>query len=420
MKLRHRIGCFFIALVISTSATAEAASLPDSVTLPELFQLITERNPRLAAERLNIDIAEADKLTASALPNPSVSYGFSRPFSAAHTQFDGTRQQQVTMELPLLVSGQRAARLDTAAHAILASQARVNVLTNELAMQAADYHTGLLAAQEKLAVLQQSINEIDRIIAVVNGRLESGMASSYDLARVEVERAALITRLNLARTEQSNQAAGLAALVGAPGWQPAAAGTLQPANAAVPLAQWHDALAANNPQIIAARRDEDTARSAVIRAERERLPVPSLTVGRAWTNDPYGAVNFIGLTAELLLLDNRRGPVARAKAEWQSAQRQRESVEASANAELLRLANALSQQRAALDQFEQKIGSRIPALKQMADDAYRLGRGTILELIDATRARLDAQLTRVDLREIIVQQEINLAILTGRFEAQTH
>jgi cobalt-zinc-cadmium efflux system outer membrane protein len=50
----------------------------------------------------------------------------------------------------------------------------------------------------------------------------------------------------------------------------------------------------------------------------------------------------------------------------------------------------------------------------MAEDAYRFGRGSILELIDAARSRLDIRLTNVDLRAALVQQELRIKALTGK------
>ncbi len=81
--------------------------------------------------------------------------------------------------------------------------------------------------------------------------------------------------------------------------------------------------------------------------------------------------------------------------------------------ELQRLREALVQRRAALERFERRVDLRSPALRQMAEDAYRLGRSTVLELIDAARTRVDARITEIDLRAFAVQQELRILALTG-------
>ncbi len=407
----------FFALALATESLARAqdpnAVLPERLTLPVLLQLVAERSPRLAAERVAIDAAEAERVTAGVLPNPTVSFGRFKPAGGANTLFEGSSQQQSTVDFPLLIAGQRGARIEAAEQGMLATRARVGLAGNELALRAAGLFVGLQAAQEKVTVLQESRGDIERAAAIVSGRLDSGMASRYDLARVEVELAGVTVRMEEARDDRANQAAGLATLIGAPGWRPSAIGTPVPAGLLTDAAVWRNPLASGNSQIRAARREEDAAQAALQRTERERWPVPVLSLGRSWTSDPFGAANFVGLSTEIPLLDTRRGPLAKAKADLQAAQRRREAIESEAGVELLRLLDSLAQRRAALEQFEQKVGTRIPALKQMAEDAYRLGRGSILELIDAARSRLDARLTNVDLRAALVQQELRIKALTG-------
>jgi len=238
------------------------------------------------------------------------------------------------------------------------------------------------------------------------------MASRYDLARVEMEVASIAVRLADARADAAEKSAGLATLLGAPGWRPRAAGDLVPRGLKAELPSWQASLA-NNPQVIAARREEDTARAAVRRAELERWPVPVLSLNRTWTSEPFGAANFIGFSTEVPILDTRRGQLDKAQAELRAAERRRAALEAEVGVELGRLLDALVQRRAALERFERKVDVRSPALRQMAEDAYRLGRSTVLELIDAARTRVDARVTGIDLRAFAVQQELRILSLTG-------
>jgi cobalt-zinc-cadmium efflux system outer membrane protein len=395
-------------------ARAQDSGLPELLTLPELLRLVAERSPRLAVERVAVDAAEAERTTAGALPNPTLSYGRARPSGGTpNSVIDGTRQQQVGIDLPVLVAGQRGARVEAAEQGVLGARARVGLAGSELALRAAELFAGLQAAQEKAAVLSEAHGEIERAVSLISGRLESGMASRYDLARVEIEVAGIAVRLAEARADAAEKAAGIAALLGAPGWRPRAGGELLPSGLQSEVAAWRPVLAAGNPQLLAARRDEDTARAAVRRAERERWPVPVLSLNRTWTSEPFGAANFIGFSTEVPLFDTRRGQLEKAQAELRAAERRREAVEAETGVELQRLLEALAQRRAALERFERRIDLRSPALRQMAEDAYRLGRSTVLELIDAARTRVDARITGIDLRAFTVQQELRILALTG-------
>ena len=391
-----------------------ASELPETLNLQALLRLVAERSPRLAAERTAVDAAQADRVTAGVLPNPTVSFGRLRPAGGANTMFEGSRQQQAGVELPLLIAGQRGARIEAADQGVLGAQARVSLARSELALRAAELFAGLQAAQERVVVLGEAHTDIERAAAYIAGRLDSGAASRYDVARVEIEVAGIAVRLSEARGEVTEKSAGLATLLAAPGWRPRADGLVTPAGLPSDPSAWRAALAAGNPQIVAARLEEDSARAAVRRAELERWPVPVLNLGRTWTSDPFGAANFIGLSTEVPIFDTRRGPLLKAEAELRAAERRRVAVEAEAGVELLRLLDVLSQRRAALERFESKVDLRSPALKQMAGDAYRLGRSTVLELIDAARTRVDARLTGIELRASAVQQELRIQSMTGR------
>ena len=310
----------------SIRAQEPASALPERLTLPILLRLVAERSPRLAVEQTAIDTAEAERITAGALPNPTVSYGRFTPSGGARTMFDGSQQQQATVDLPLLIGGQRGARIEAAEQGLLAARARVGLTGNELALRAADLFVGLQAAQEKASMLDESVAEIKRVVAIVSGRLDSGAASRYDLTRVEVELAGMNARLADARAELSDRSAGLAALLGASGWRPTASGTPTPAGLSTSVAEWRESLVSSNPQIIAARREEEAAQAALKRTERERWPVPVLSLGRTWTGDPFGAANFFGLSTEIPLSDARRGLIAKAAADFRAAQRRREAI----------------------------------------------------------------------------------------------
>jgi cobalt-zinc-cadmium efflux system outer membrane protein len=405
------------ALASQSPAHAQDPALPDRLTLPILLKLVAERSPRLAVEQVAIDSAEAERISAGARPNPTIAYGLSTPSGGARSLFDGSRQQQTTLDLPLLIGGQRGARIEAAEQGLLAARARVGLAGNELALRAADLFVGLQAAQEKSAMLEESAAEIERIVAIVSGRLDSGAASRYELIRAEVEFASMNARLADANAELAEKSAGLAALLGAPGWRPGADGTAVPAGLSLSAAEWREASISSNPQIIAARREEEAAKAALKRSQRERWPVPVLSLGRSWTGDPFGAANFVGLSTEIPLSDAWRGLMAKSEADLRAAQRRREAIESEADVELRRLIGALAQRREALDRFQRNVGARIPALRQMAEDAYRLGRGSLLELIDAARSRLEARLTEVDLRTATVAQELRILGLTGKLGA---
>ena len=406
-----------VTLSAQGTETGTGIRLPDTVDLSTVLRVAREVSPRLELERQSIAQARADRITAGVYPNPTVTIGRAQQGGGQSTVFSGSAQQDAAFELPLLIAGQRGARIERAEREIEAARARVNAGASTLAGEAGAAFVALLAAQEKAALLSASATDIARLRDIVAGREASGAASRYDVARLDVEMGSLRARLEEARAEIVDRSGNLAALLGLPGWQPTAAGALAPMSVRGAAPPAERALSA--PASIAAAREQASAESAIEVARRERWPVPAVSVGRTWTNDPYGAANRLGVTVELPIFDTRRGPLARAQADAHAAALRRNLVTAELAANMQRLDNVIGARQTALERFEQDAGARLPALKQMAEDAYRLGRGSILELLDATRSRYELQQIRIDLTAALAEAQVRLAALSGDLDPQS-
>jgi cobalt-zinc-cadmium efflux system outer membrane protein len=419
----RRVCCVFAVVcgsLVSVSAAAQSpaspATPPALIDLQALLHIVREVSPRLALERLNVRGAEANRITAGAYPNPTLSHNQSRPGSGERTVFDARRQDQTTVELPLLVYGQRAARIEKAEREIEAARARVAAGASTLAAEAGAAYIALLAAQTREAQLNATLAELVRLRDVVAGRAGLGAASRYDLTRMEVEVGGFRTRLAEAQADIADQSGTLAALLGIADWQPRAGGKLEPLvlkSDAYPRAAER---AMASPAARAAIEEENAARSAVELARRERAPAVSVNAGRAWTTSPHGSANSLGLAVEIPLFDTRRGPLARAEAEAAQASMRRELATAEVSANLQRYANVIRAREAALARFDKEAASRLPQLKEMSETAYRLGRGSVFELLDATRSRHELQQTRIDLLSALCEAQLRYLAISGELD----
>jgi len=383
-------------------------AVPAIVDLPAVLRLVREVSPRLSIERQGVAGAEASRITAGAYPNPTINYGRYRPSAGGATLFDGTRQEQTIVELPLLIAGQRGARVEKAERDIEAARARVISGASSLAAEAGSAFVALLAAQEKAALLATTNEELVRLRDIVAGRESSGVASRYDVTRLQIELGGFRAKLEDAKADISDRAGNLAVLLGLPQWRPRVLN-------ADSLANPRDR-AGSSPASITALREETAAQSGVEVARRERWPVPSVSAGRQWTSEPYGAANFLGLSVEIPILDTRRGAFAKAESEAITATLRRELAVAEVSANLERFANIIAARQAALQGFQEDAAARLPLLKQMAEDAYRLGRSSIFELLDATRSRYDLQQTRIDLVAALVDAQLRFLATSGELD----
>ncbi len=411
-----RFAALALALALSQAALAQDTRPPANIDLRQLMRQALRENPRLTLARQEIAGAEADRLSAGAYPNPSVSFGRSRRGGGDPTLFTGSHQDQAMFELPLLIGGQRGARIERAERELAAARARVAAGASSLAAEAGAAFVALLAAQEKEKTLAGAREDTARLQRIVAGREQAGAASRYDLARMNAELDQLDTRFADARADVADRAGQLAALLGQRDWTPRAAGKLEPLPLdASALASTPERVQAT-PAVMAAELDARSALGAVDVASSERTPATALNVGRSWTAAPFGAANYLGLSIEIPILDTRRGPYERALSDAEAARQRLAIAQAETAANLQRLAETIRLRQAALERYEAGTGARLPAMRQMAEDAYLLGRGSVLDLLDAVRSRLDQSQTRIDLLAALLEAQLRLIAGDGSLE----
>ena len=385
------------------------AQLPQSVTLDEVLRMV-EKSPRVAVSQRETDIARAERAAAGAFANPTLSLGRSNTAGGERTIFDANSQQQATLELPVPIFGQRGARVRAADLQVGRAESALRLTVVETKRLAAVEFVRLAAAQEQLNARRAALADVERIRGLVAGRQGSGMASRYDLARADAERALVSLAVQKAVNEVNEHSAALAALLDAPGWRPQPGMALE--QVAAQLGDAEPDIAGNAALRVA--QDETAAAQARIElARRERYPVPALQLGRTWTTGPFGAANFFGVASEIPILDTRRALEDKAIAEHGAARERERGVNATVRAEYQKQREALAVRKEALARFERDVFERQPAFLEMAESAYRLGRGTLFELFDARRTQLEAALARAELLAAIAETQLELRALSG-------
>lgn len=382
-----------LMLAAGGGASAQSA-LPANVTIDDVLRLLNERSPRTAADRAAIDVAAADRITARTYPNPNVSYGAVHLVSGLST--GAITQHQLVVDEPLLIFKQRQARLGAADLNVTAEQGRVAETLGGRRLQVRQAFAALLSRQQQLAVIQESLADLQRVEDVVRGRAQAGERSEYDVARIETETERVRVETMNAEADVDDAAGELATLLGFPGWSPHATGDLEP-NAAVPTdveALWTTAQQ-RRPSLVAIHQQQAAARGGLFLAQRERLPVPAFSAGTQMTQSVNGTSMFLGFSMPLPFFDRNQGAIARANAQIRAEDLALNAELAEAHADIERATTVLAKRRAALSELETRVVQRIPILRRMSEDAYREGGADILELLDAMRSMKDIQIAHV-------------------------
>lgn len=416
--LRLRIPLWFgLACLLQPSAglaaAADEAALPKSVSIAQLLDIVREKSPRYAVLRERIEVSRAEIVAAGVMPNPRLNYGNYSLISQTNTMYDGRVQHEVIVEVPVLASGQRGARIEAAEKQVDVEEASVEADFAALAHDIWRLFVKLLAGKQRVAILEETHRDMLHLSELVTGREQAGTASRFDVLRIGIETRDVEAQLENARNDLLSNSGELGVTLGLPEWNPEALGTLKPLGVpSDPNRLWAEA-ERSNPDIETARRGEVAAEAGLDKARSERWPVPSFMFGSAFTESPYGHAFFGGVSVELPVFDYGQGGMARASTERQKAALQREMITSQTKVAIDRAAALLAKRHETRVKFEQNVLGKLPDLKEMGEAAYRFGKGSLLELLDATRSRTDVRLTHVELSQAETEAELDALRASG-------
>ncbi|MPN14031.1 Cobalt-zinc-cadmium resistance protein CzcC [bioreactor metagenome] len=269
-------------------------------------------------------------------------------------------------------------------------------------------------AQQRVQVWQDAQQSLAKAAYIVRGQIDAGARSRYDGARLTLQEAQMkmqVAKANAALKAAQSKAAQVAAL---PLWQARAEGTLQTLGAQqLPEfdALWSEA-STRLPALRSAQAEMDQARHKIDVAKRDALPTPSVGVTRVKSRND-GSYTQWGVSVEIPLFDRHQGAIDRARMEAEQAELRWQAAQQNAQADLYAALQQLLLKRESVQAYEKEGLSQIEPLKQMSGDAYRLGQGGILELIDALSSITDHRLEYLDLVKDYLDAEWQVRLASG-------
>ena len=378
-----------------------------SLTEAEAVARMRAEHPRVTALRFGVREFAADARGRTLPPNPAVAYTREEAGAAVDDFL------LVSQELPLW--GRRRLLGEAAGHAVSAraaeADARLLAVETELRLVFAD----LLLAQARVRSLAAGAGRLDGLIAVLRTREEQGEGSRFDRLRAEREAAEVDADRALADIARRQAQARLAAFFAA-GTDPdglTAAGRLDdypaPESASAPPPEGrrdHRALG------LEAQRWGAEGRAA----RRLRLPSAQVTGGlkRSTGLGSTGAGFVLGASLSVPLFDRGQTQAARASAARSRVEAERRALAARIAAEVRAASAAAVGERELADRYRAESVSRADELVAIATAAYEEGEFGILELLDAHRVSLRANLRSLDLSASARRAAVELDRAAGR------
>ncbi len=407
------VACVF-GLGIVPSAAGQGPTRP--VTLAEVLDSVRSRHPLIEASRAQVRAAEGSRASAGAFSNPVLSYDVENAPLPGRAAPPMDREAMTTATLPLEFLYQRPSRVRAANARVRAARADAIAASQRVTVDAVGAYYRTALAQLSLDIATDLGAWLDSLVAYNRARVEEGIAAEADLLRATLERDRVRADAALAEVDLAHARALLASFIsdkaGVSAHLTVAVDSALlpfPTVAGARLPERLDetgalSLALGGRPDTRAARERVTAASADIATERSML-VRQLgaTLG---TKQSAGSTSLMaGVTIPIPLFDRNRGEVARATAEREAAAFELAAQERAVRADVdgaFEAARLLAERASALIAGD-SLGLVAPrgavAYLARADEArrivlgaYREGAVSLLQVLDAARARGDARL----------------------------
>lgn len=373
---------FILALALGLTAAGQ------SYTFVDYQEAVLRGNLDLAAERLNVDVAQADVSAAKIKQDPSVSVGYDN-----NSDWAIAMGQACSVEISKPISlGKVSARSQVARHMLGASEASLLHYLNNLKADASLAFLEALLARDKAELTKQTYDYMRTLYEGDCLRLEKGDISPLDVMQSQLETVLAQQEWQAAVTDYANARLVLDNLAGQP-----ARGTVSVEGQLSAITQVFDLptlvsqAVSNRPDVVAALRESDASESQVVLTRRERMPDFELSAAVGYNtrvrNEEAPAPQFVGysvgLSVPLPLSTFNRAEVRSSALQAQQAQIHVQSVQAAVRTEVMQAYNSYEAARLRVEDYSSLLLSQSQQVLDGKLYAYRRGETSLLDLLNA-------------------------------------
>lgn len=385
-----------------------------SLTLKQALQRAFALNPRLTASEREVGVATGRRIQAGAVPNPEASFELDDAFGS--NDYRGTRKAETTLQLSQLIElgGKRQARIAAGEAEIDSAYWQRQATRLEIASETATAFVTILGAQRRVQIYDTQIVALDRLMPLLQRRVDSGASSPAEVARAQVAADLVRVDRERAKTMLASARRDLAVLMGdrVPNFSVAVG---QFTNVARPPA-FKTVLASidANPQLM---------RWTAVRAQREaelltaRLkPIPDVRVAGGWRHYRDSGDNAVrlGISIPLPVWDQNQGDIIAAQETLQKAQAERDVNRAALLSIAGRSYDAIVGALAELAILRNSVIPNSRKAVEGIESGYAQGRFSLLEVLDAQSSATQAAIREQEALLIFHTAVTTIEGLVGR------
>ena len=389
---------FAAGIVLASFATAQTSPTTQTLTLEQAIQEATLNNLDLAAEKLNVSVAEAREITARLRPNPvlTVSGQTLNILGATYSPNTplGPNQLNIHTDFPLERGHKREERVALAKEEKSLAELGVREVMRQVIARVQSAFVDVQQARENLNLAQDNMKRLNGVVAINEARLKAG-----DLAQVELDRSRVAglqyrTAVQQAQLQLDQVKIDLQQAMGRRQKSVSieVTGDLRRDAVAAPLEEITRQALVRRPDYLGNQQSQ--ARSRVdLRLQLANGKV-DYNIGTEFTRQSAWGIsgNSVGVyfSVPLRVFNRNQGEIARAQREITLAGARSKALESSIETEVDKAYRQLTVSRQLLDGVENDILARARSVRDTTEYSYRRGEASLIEFLDAQRAFNDA------------------------------
>lgn len=388
---------------------------PARITLEEVLASASTDHPLVAAARARVGAAMGSRRTAGAIPNPIGTYQVENVgFPGARATAGLDRETASLLTIPLEPIYQRGPRVRQADEEVKAARAVATEVQRQVSLDAARAFFRVAIAQVAVETAIEAQSGLDRLTTYNKARFAEGVAAEGDLIRVQLERDRAAAEVVMEQAELARARAELQPYL-RPGDSlrtEALSVSIAGLTSAFQLPALNDLLRQANR----ARPEVLIARARVAAAAAETSVQQTLTIRQVGATFGSKRVSgessmIAGVSVPLPIFDRNRGEVQRARSTANAAELELAWIERRVSSEVQGALEAARLLSAEVSRLDSSFLGRADESRQITLAAYEGGVATLLQVLDASRARSEARLTYY--RTLFAQRQSILELLVA-------
>ncbi len=363
----------------------------DYVSLETAMDQFLKRNLAVQAARLEVGVAEAERVGARLNPRPGMTVSAENLRVSGETPASRLHEYGLTVAQPIELGNRKAARTEVAERTIAVSEARLTeVLQRQLFDLKRTYYESVLA-RVLLGIEQENRDNSEGLVKFNTARFEEGYIAEGELLKVRLERTKFDFAVANAELAFRKAKIRLLELVGEPDYERAGRievnNQLQAPKVELNLAALKENALANRPDVKVAAAEvslaESTIKLELSRAKGEVTPYVGFK--------RVGVDNTVlaGVTVPLPLGTRNQAGIARAEAQQKVAETNLGLARNRALAEVEAAYRAYETAREQVRAYEAGLLRQADESREIQLGAYQEGAAEIITLIDAQRTRTE-------------------------------